>query len=90
MTSNERQEAVRNINHLHDSYPIEALNMTINEVMCCMVDSGVSKKVVESSVSVYCIAQGVDDLMRTGGTFSQYFKDRVCQLSAYDDSEVEE
>lgn len=89
MTSNERQSAVRSINHLHDKYPADSLNFTIDEVMRYMVDSGVPKDVVESSAALCCIASGVDDLMRPEKTYSQHFKDCICHLSAYESQEVE-
>ena len=62
----------------------EMLMIYINEVKAFMIDAGVSESVIESSVSVGCIAIGVNDLWNYAAgeaKFSDYFYKRVKQLT---------
>lgn len=71
-------------------YQDAALNIYIDEVMAYMLDAGVPKEKVNSTVSAGVIARGVTDLWNygsAGGKLSDYFYQRVAQLS-YTSKEV--
>ena len=60
------------------------LTVYINEVKQYMIGAGVPSETVNSDASVGCILIGVNDLWNYSGgdvKFSQYFKERVIQLS---------
>ena len=62
----------------------ETLKIYIDEVKATMLDAGVKESVINSTASVGCIIQGVNDLWNytSGGTkFSEFFKQRLIQLS---------
>ena len=65
----------------------EILQVYIDEVKAFMLDAGVPKAVIDSEASVGCILTGVNDLWNysSGGVkFSEYFRQRVIQLSCGD------
>jgi hypothetical protein len=71
-------------------YQDAALNIYIDEVKAYMLDAGVPKETVNSPVSAGVIARGVTDLWNygsAGGKLSDYFYQRVAQLS-YTSKEV--
>ena len=66
------------------NYQDETLTLYIGEVVDFMIGAGVQQAVAESEAAVGCIAVGVNDLWNysSGGVrFSEYFKNRVVQLS---------
>lgn len=66
------------------NYQDDTLSIYIDEVVDFMVGAGVQQAVAESDAAVGCIAVGVNDLWNysSGGVrFSDYFKNRVVQLS---------
>ena len=66
------------------TYRDALLTIYIQEVKAFMSDAGVSKATLDSSASVGCVVMGVSDLWNyePGGTrFSEYFRQRVTQLS---------
>ena len=65
----------------------EILQVYIDEVKAFMLDAGVLEAVIDSDASVGCILIGVNDLWNysSGGVkFSEYFRQRVIQLSCGD------
>lgn len=65
-------------------YQDDLLQIYIDDVKAFMQDAGVPADVVTSAAAVGCILRGVADLWTYGsGTahFSEYFKQRVAQLS---------
>ena len=65
----------------------EILQVYIDEVKAFMLDAGVPKAVIDSEASVGCILIGVNDLWNYssgGAKFSEYFRQRVIQLSCGD------
>lgn len=63
-------------------YQDDTLNEYIAEVKSYMMASGVSKEIVESDTSAGVISRGVCDLWLYGsGKFSEYFYQRIIQLS---------
>lgn len=63
----------------------DTISLYINDVKAFMLDAGVPESVLESDAAVGCITRGVNDLWTYGaGTakLSEYFKQRVIQLSA--------
>ena len=65
-------------------YQDETLKVHIDEVKAFMLDAGVPETVVNSTVSVGAILCGVDDLWSHDSgnkKLSNYFKERVAQLS---------
>lgn len=84
MTDAEILLAVKNGLGIQTEYQDETLKVYIAEVKNFLLDAGVDSSVVDSSASVGCILQGVNDLWNysAGGTkFSEYFKMRVTQLA---------
>lgn len=66
-------------------YQDETIKAYMEEVIAYMVGAGVPEDVAETSAGV--IARGVNDLYMYGnGTFSQYFYERVIQLTYKGDS----
>ena len=66
------------------SYHDTMLLRLANDVKAYMVSAGVKNKVVNDEASIGCIARGVADLWNYGageGRFSNYFYERVIQLS---------
>ena len=62
------------------TYHDKTLNVYINDVKDYLLRAGVSKELVESQACSGAIVRGVSDLM-SGNNFSNYFYDRVSQLS---------
>ena len=65
-------------------YQNETLQVYIDEVKSYMIGAGVSKSVVDSDMSAGVISRGVIDLWNygsSGGKLSEYFYQRVIQLS---------
>ena len=65
-------------------YQDATLNVYIDEVKAYMVSAGVSEEVVNADSSAGVIARGVTDLWNYNGgagKLSQYFYERVSQLS---------
>lgn len=63
----------------------DMIQVFIDEVKAFMRDAGVPEDVVKSESSVGCIMMGVSDLWNYSSgdvKFSQYFQQRVIQLSA--------
>lgn len=68
------------------NYQDDLLTNYINEVKAYMVDAGVSQAVADSDKCIGVISRGVCDLWNygaAGGTLSNYFMQRVIQLSYY-------
>lgn len=65
------------------------LSIEIDEVIDFMVAGGVSKEVANSEASAGVIARGIEDIKYNGGKLSDYFSQRVTQLS-YKSSTTEE
>ena len=66
------------------TYQDNTLSIYIDEVINYMVDAGVPDVVVNSPASAGVISRGVSDLWNygsAGGTLSDYFYQRVSQLS---------
>lgn len=57
------------------------LNEYINEVKLYMISAGIPTDVINSSASAGVITRGVSDLWLNGGNLSNYFYQRVTQLS---------
>lgn len=71
-------------------YHNEIIQIYIDEVKNFMIDAGVKKIVVEDSVAVGCILRGVIDQYTYGqAKFSEYFKERVIQLTRKKPEELE-
>lgn len=85
LTAAERLAKVKTALGMNGSdYQDETLSVYIDEVVEFMVSAGVQRAVAESAAAVGCIAVGVNDLWNysSGGVrFSEYFKNRVVQLS---------
>ena len=58
------------------------------DVKAYLISAGVSKSVVDSVLSVGCIARGVSDVWLTG-SFGDLFCKRAIQLSFEEDTELE-
>lgn len=77
-------EKIKNALGITGTYQDETLKIYIEEVKEYMLDAGVDKDVVNSASSIGAIARGVADLWSYGAgntQFSQYFMQRVIQLS---------
>ena len=74
------------------TYQDGALNVYIDEVIRYMIDGGVPESVAKSTASAGVIALGVTDLQYRGGKLSEYFYQRLSQLSydftPQDDAEI--
>ena len=85
LTAAERFAKVKTALGMNGSnYQDETLTVYIDEVLEFMIDAGVQREVAESNAAVGCLAVGVNDLWNysSGGVrFSDYFKNRVVQLS---------
>lgn len=57
------------------------LEIEIDEVIGYMVASGVSQEVANSEASAGVIARGIEDIKYNGGKLSDYFYQRVSQLT---------
>lgn len=57
------------------------LSIEIDEVIGFMVAGGVSQAVANSEASAGVIARGIEDIKYNGGKLSDYFYQRVSQLS---------
>lgn len=91
MTQEERLERVKIALNITGDYQNATIQSYIDEVIEFMCDAGVSRKVAESNVALGAIARGVSDLWNYGAnntTYSNYFLQRVIQLS-YKDDEAE-
>lgn len=65
-------------------YQNETLQVYIDEVKSYMIGAGVSESIVNSDMSAGVISRGVIDLWNygsSGGKLSEYFYQRVIQLS---------
>lgn len=85
MTDAEILAVVKNGLGISTNYQDDTLNVYISEVKAFLRDAGVPENVVKSESSVGCIMMGVSDLWNysPGGVkFSQYFQQRVIQLSS--------
>lgn len=66
------------------NYQDATLNVYIDEVKAYMVDAGVPESVINADISAGVITRGVTDLWNYNGgagKLSQYFYERVCQLT---------
>ena len=83
MTETELLEKVKKALGITGKYQDETLQLYINEVKEYLLDAGVSKKIVDSKVSVGVITRGVADLWNYGAgnaELSPYFMQRTIQL----------
>lgn len=67
------------------SYQDDTLTVYIDDVIAFISSAGVSAEIATSEAAVGCILRGVTDLWNYNGgdaKFSEYFKQRVIQLSA--------
>lgn len=74
-------------------YQDEALRFYIDETKVFMKSAGVSEDVIGSSEAIGCIMRGVSDLWNYGSgsvKFSEYFIQRVIQLSSKAKEETED
>ncbi len=74
-------EGVKRALGITGEYQDETLKIYIEEVKAYLVSAGVSTDVINSSVSAGVIARGVTDLWLGGGKLSDYFYQRVSQLT---------
>lgn len=83
MTSEEQLDKVKQGLGITGNYQDATLNLYIADVKEFMLSAGVKQSVVDSEKSIGCITRGVADLWNLGGnvSFSEYFKQRVIQLS---------
>lgn len=66
------------------NYQDATLNVYIDEVIAYMVSAGVPESIINADISAGVIARGVTDLWNYNGgagKLSQYFYERVCQLT---------
>ena len=73
--------SVKNVLGNTGTYQDGALNVYIDEVIAYMIDGGVPESVAKSTASAGVIALGVTDLQYRGGKLSEYFYQRLSQLS---------
>lgn len=94
MTDKELLEKVKRRNGLAgNTYHDDTLLGYIEDVKLYLKDGGVKEKVLQSSLSVGCIARGVMDLWTYGSgvaNFSPYFIQRAIQLSKCKESDIPE
>lgn len=72
------------------SYQFATIESYIEEVIDYMVDAGVSREIANSRKCIGTVTRGVMDLWNYGSgdvSFSQYFKERVTQLSYANEKE---
>ena len=74
-------QAVKDAKNITGNFQDKALEAHISEVLEYMADAGVSDHVLQSDSIVGTVVRGVSDLWENGGVLSDYFKQRVCQLS---------
>ena len=75
-------EKVKDALGITGEYQDATLKIYIDEVMEYMKSAGVPEDVINSNVSAGVIARGVTDLWTNGsGKLSDYFYQRVCQLT---------
>lgn len=74
-------EGVKRALGITGEYQDETLKIYIEEVKAYLVSAGVSIDVINSSVSAGVIARGVTDLWLGAGKLSDYFYQRVSQLT---------
>lgn len=83
LTREELLEKVKTALGITGDYQNGTLSIYIDEVKEYMISAGVSKNVVDSSLSIGVITRGVSDLWNYGSGntgFSPYFMQRVIQL----------
>ena len=94
MTDNELLEKVKKRNGLAgNNYHNDTLLGYIEDVKLYLKDGGVKEKVLNSSLSVGCIARGVMDLWNYGSgvaNFSPYFIQRAIQLTKKTEADIPE
>ena len=84
-------EKVKNLLGITGNYQDATLKEYIDEVICYMIDAGVPESVANSKISAGVIARGVMDLWNYGsGKLSDYFYQRVTQLTYKEVEETEE
>lgn len=92
MTDKDILEKVKERNGLAgNTYHDGKLLGFIEDVKLYLKDGGVNEKVLQSSLSVGCIARGVMDLWTYGAgvaNFSPYFIQRAIQLSKCKESDI--
>jgi hypothetical protein len=74
-------ESVKKALGITGTYQDETLKFYIDEVKAYLVSAGVSIDVINSNESAGVIARGVTDLWLGAGKLSDYFYQRVSQLS---------
>lgn len=83
---------VKNALGITGTHQDNTLNIYIDEVINFMINAGVSEEVARSEVSAGVVARGVTDLWNYnsgGGKLSDYFYQRVTQLSYVSKSDEE-
>lgn len=91
MTATELLSKVKTALGISGDYQDETLQLYIDDAKAFMKDAGVLQAVIDSPLSVGCIIRGVADLWNYGsGTvgLSEYFKQRVIQLSMLTDEDI--
>jgi len=84
MTENLLLDKVKTALGITGTFQDGTLTLYIDEVIAYLVGAGVHSAIAKSSAAVGVIARGVSDLWNygnSGGKLSQYFKERVIQLS---------
>lgn len=92
MKQEERLERVKIALNITGDYQNDTIQSYIDEVIEFMCDAGVSREIAESKTAIGTIARGVSDLWNYGAnntTYSNYFLQRVIQLSYKRDDRVE-
>ena len=74
-------DAVKKALGITGEYQDATLKLYIDEVIAYLVSAGVSIDVISSGVSAGVIARGVTDLWLGAGKLSDYFYQRVTQLT---------
>lgn len=93
LTNEETLQKIKTALCVTGNYLDNTLQIFIDDVKGFMLNAGVKQRVIDDSVAVGAICRGVSDLWNNGSgntDFSQYFKQRVIQLTLIDEQEVEE
>lgn len=93
MTDAELLTKIKNGLGITGDFQDATLTVYVDEVKAFMKSAGVADSVIESEASVGCIMRGVADLWNYGSgnaKLSDYFKMRLLQLKAVEESEGEE
>lgn len=87
MMTDDLLKAVKASLNITGTHLDETIKLYISEVLEYLSDAGVKDEVLQSEAIIGTVAKGVSDLYFGGGKLSEYFMQRVVQLS-YQKQEV--